>query len=165
MSKLVSVFIEIEKNSNQKFEYDKNENILKLDRVLPYPFSYPYSYGFIPNTLALDGDELDVLVISDKGYPSGTFLQGYIIGALVMEDEKGMDEKILILPSEEYDEIKEISQLDHYILEDLEWFFTNYKKHEKQKWSKVEGFISSSKAIECFEKSLIRFLDQGELPV
>jgi inorganic pyrophosphatase len=166
MTKHVSVFIEIEKNSNQKNEYDKKENCLKLDRTLPYPFFYPYSYGFIPNTLALDGDELDVLVISEKSYPVGTFLQGHIIGALVMEDEKGMDEKILVIPNEdENSEVNEMNDLPSYIGEDLEWFFTNYKKHESEKWSKVEGFIDSEKAIELFEKSMVRFLDHGELPV
>jgi inorganic pyrophosphatase len=165
MSKLVSVFVEIEKNSNQKFEYDKKENTLVLDRELKYPFFYPYSYGFIPNTLALDGDELDILVISPVNYPKGSFLQGYIIGALVMEDEKGMDEKILIVPTKDYEIIKDLENVNPESLKDLEWFFANYKNNEKNKWSKTFGFINAEKAFDIFEKSLIRFIDQVHLPV
>jgi inorganic pyrophosphatase len=113
----------------------------------------------------MDADELDILVISSIGYPKGSFLQGYIIGALVMEDEKGMDEKILIVPTKEFELIKDISDINPEILKDIEWFFANYKNHEKNKWSKTFGFINAEKAFDIFEKSLIRFIDQVHLPV
>jgi inorganic pyrophosphatase len=66
MSEKIKVYIEIEKDTNIKYEFDKKLKELIVDRILPEPFKYPYAYGFIPNTLAMDGDDLDILVITDK---------------------------------------------------------------------------------------------------
>ena len=162
MSKFVSVYIEIAKHSHEKFEFDKKQNQLLLDRNLNYPYFYPYSYGFIPNTLGSDGDELDCLVISNTNYPPNTFLQAYIIGALVMEDEKGMDEKILVIPANEYNSdcaIQDINDVQESILKNLEWIFSGYKSHEKMKWSRVDGFVNRQKSLELFYTSVSRFLD------
>ena len=98
----IKVYIEIEQFSNIKYEYDKNSNKLIIDRILDEPFKYPFSYGFIPNTLADDNDELDALIITDKKLVNDAYYDVYIIGCLVMEDEKGMDEKILCVLEEDY---------------------------------------------------------------
>lgn len=163
----VNVIIEVPMNSDPvKYEMDKESGAIFVDRFIATPMYYPCNYGFIPHTLSQDGDPADVLVISDYPVIPNAVIAVKPIGVLIMEDEKGMDEKILVIPNEdENSEVNEMNDLPSYIGEDLEWFFTNYKKHESEKWSKVEGFIDSEKAIELFEKSMVRFLDHGELPV
>ena len=131
---------------------------LILDRVLPYPYFYPYSYGYIPGTKAGDDDEIDILVISEKSYPSGMEMECYILGALEMLDEKGEDIKLLVLPREDYEansEIRDIHHLKETILENIKWFFTHYKSKDKNKWSKIGDFINREKALEYFHASIL----------
>ena len=154
----ISVFIEIEQGSDQKYEYDKTTQSLRLDRVLTEPYVYPYAYGFIPNTLAEDGDELDILVItSSKSIPKNTYTDVYIIGALLMKDEKGNDHKILTVPIETYEsgEIQSVYDLSSEKTESIQTFFANYKKSEPGKWSKVHGFVDSLFAIQLYENSIV----------
>ena len=159
-NKIIDVYIEIEKHSNIKYEFDKTVDQLLLDRILPYPYFYPYAYGFIPNTLAEDGDELDALIITDRTNLSiDTYYKAYVVGVLLMEDEKGMDEKILVVPVHEYDTYNKI-EIDNIInsekLENIFWFFSNYKNKTKDKWSKVYDYIEKENAVnlykECKEK-------------
>jgi len=151
----IKVYIEIEQFSNIKYEYDKNINKLIIDRILDEPFKYPYSYGFIPNTLADDNDELDALIITNKKIVNNAYYDVYIIGCLVMEDEKGMDEKILCVLEEDYAEISDISDLNGNIKDDIYNFFSNYKKKSIEKWSKVIGFINKELSIELYKKTLV----------
>lgn len=148
------VYIEIERGSNLKYEFNKETQRLELDRVLPEPFMYPYAYGFIPGTLANDGDELDVLLISSSHIPSNTYEVGYIIGALIMEDEKGMDEKILMVPASDYldNPIEDIFDMDRAIRDQIEWFFSNYKTGQQNKWSKVYGIFGKRDALNLYYK-------------
>ena len=151
----IKVYIEIEQFSNIKYEYDKNINKLIIDRILDEPFKYPYSYGFIPNTLADDNDELDALIITNTKIVNDAYYDVYIIGCLVMEDEKGMDEKILCVLEEDYEEINDISDLNINIKDDIYNFFSNYKKKSIEKWSKVIGFINKELSIELYKKTLV----------
>jgi len=151
----IKVYIEIEQFSNLKYEYNKDLNKLILDRILDEPYKYPYAYGFIPNTIADDKDELDVLVITDKKLNNDTLYDVYIIGCLVMEDEKGMDEKILCILEEDLDLINDINDLDENIKDNIHYFFTNYKKKSVGRWSKVIGFINKDLAIKLYKKSII----------
>lgn len=152
----VPIFIEIPKGSNQKYEYNKQDGKLVLDRVLPTPFVYPYSYGFIPNTLADDGDELDVLILNDTPIPSNTRLAAHIIGALLMEDEKGNDHKIIAVLDSDYQSgnIRDISDVPAFQLESIQSFFANYKINEPDKWSSVKGFVSKKGARQIYKSSL-----------
>jgi len=156
MSEKVHVYIEIEKGSNIKYEFDKEQNKLLIDRILPDPFFYPYAYGFIPNTLAKDGDDLDILVITDKHLDNDAFYDAYIVGVLVMEDEKGMDEKIICVLEEDITKIKNITDLDEQTLYKIHSFFSNYKKNTYGKWSNVTGFENRDFAITLYEKSIIK---------
>jgi inorganic pyrophosphatase len=151
----VNVYIEIEKGSNIKYEYDKDKKELVIDRILDAPFVYPYSYGFIPNTLAKDNDELDVLIITDKPISNNSFYDVYIIGALVMEDEKGMDEKIITVLEEDYETIKDIDDLDEKKKDNIFTFFSEYKKKSIGKWSKVIGYINKDLSIQLYKNSLL----------
>jgi inorganic pyrophosphatase len=152
--KFIHAYIEIERGSNQKYEFNKETQMLELDRVLPEPFVYPYAYGFIPGTLANDGDELDVLLITSSDIKSNTYECGYIIGALIMEDEKGMDEKILMVPVNEYlnHPIEDIFDMDVAVRNQLEWFFSNYKTGQPNKWSKVYGIFGKQDALNLYFK-------------
>ena len=96
MSNIVDAFIEIPKESYVKYELDKKTNLLRCDRILKLPMPYPENYGFIPKTLAQDGDELDILVITKEGLQPGSLIECRIIGYLEMEDEKGIKLKSLI---------------------------------------------------------------------
>lgn len=155
LDKKVCVYIEIEKDSNEKYELDKKMGELVLDRMLPYPYYYPYSYGFIIHTLASDGDELDALIISDQKIKKNAFYDVYIIGVLVMEDEKGMDEKVLCVFKDDYEKIHDICDLSDEIKDNIHWFFSNYKTKTPDKWSKVSGYENKQTAIKLYEKSMI----------
>jgi inorganic pyrophosphatase len=156
MNSLIKVYIEIEKNSNIKYEYDKNEKKLLIDRILDFPYFYPYAYGFIPNTLGNDNDELDILIITDKKIEKDRYYNAYIIGLLEMSDEKGMDEKILCILEEDYNEIYDIDCLDEKQKNNIYWFFSNYKNNTKDKWSKVTNFQNKEFAINLYNSCLIK---------
>jgi len=180
MSDTVTVYIEIERDSNVKYEFDKVHQKLMVDRILPYPYYYPYAYGFIPNTLAMDNDELDILVITDKILEKNTYHNAVIVGVLVMEDEKGMDEKVLCVLEEDscrgcngatakqcvvtdtesgalaYDsKITDITELSKDTLYNIHWFFSNYKNKTENRWSNVIGFENKEFAVELYNKSLV----------
>ena len=160
----VTVIIEIEKYSNMKWEYDRIKDELFLDRILNYPYFYPYAYGFIPYTLGNDGDELDILLITDKKYPNynterTSSIDGCIVGGLMMHDEKGADEKIFVVPIDEIDEYNcksasEIQQME----ENIVWFFSNYKSKDTDKWSRVEQLLTKEEAILTYKHSYSKWL-------
>jgi inorganic pyrophosphatase len=149
----IKVYIEIEQFSNQKYEWNKTTDKLELDRVLPYPYFYPFAYGFIENTMALDGDELDALIVTNDSLKKDAFYYVYPVGVLVMEDEKGMDEKILCVLEKDYERIKDLQDLSEQDLQNISWFFTNYKNGSPGKWSRVYSFENREKAVEIYEKT------------
>ena len=149
---IVNVYIEIEQFSNQKYEFNKEKGELELDRVLPHPFTYPYAYGFIPNTLAEDGDDLDALIVTNTPLEKGKEYKTRIVGVLIMEDEKGMDEKILCVLEKDYETIQDIGDLPESSLENVKWFFENYKKKDNGKWSKVSGYETKDDAVKLYKK-------------
>jgi inorganic pyrophosphatase len=152
----VEVFIEIEKFSNEKYEVNKDTGELELDRILPYPYFYPYAYGFIPNTLAMDGDDLDALIITDTPLKKNNMYKSRIVGVLVMEDEKGMDEKVLCVLDEDSININDISDFEPDVLDNVKWFFKNYKNKTPEKWSNVIGYENKKYAIRLYETTLIQ---------
>jgi len=157
MSKIL-VYIEIEKWSNMKYEFNKATDLLELDRVLPAPYVYPYAYGFVPNTLADDGDELDALILcEDPIIRMDRTYEVYIIGALRMEDENGMDEKLLCSLDADID----IADIDPEILREIEYFFANYKNKSVGKWSKTYGFMSKAEAIALKDSAAIRYEEES----
>jgi inorganic pyrophosphatase len=156
MSEPIQVYIEIERGSNIKYEFDKKENKLLIDRILPDSYVYPYAYGFIPNTLAMDGDDLDILVITDNHLEKDKYYTVFIVGVLIMEDEKGMDEKIICVLEEDATKIQNLIDLDKQVLDKIHWFFSNYKKNTYGKWSKVFGFENKEFATRLYKKSMIQ---------
>ena len=156
MENPVYAFIEIEKGSNIKYELNKQTNTLEIDRMIPQPHVYPYSYGFIPNTLGEDGDELDILIVTETPIANNNTITAYIIGALLMEDEQGKDDKILAVCDNDYfyNQKRNITDLSSDELESIQTFFANYKLNEPGKWSKVHGFVDKTYANNIYQRSL-----------
>ena len=158
---MTDVFIEVSKGSNLKYEICKTTNLLKLDRVLHTSMFYPGNYGYFPNTLAGDGDPLDVIVLTDYSLQPGILVNCKIIGVLLTEDEKGLDEKIIAVPSESvdssYSDINDISDIPSVTLEKIEHFFTNYKILEKNKWVKSQGYKDAIYSQNLYNESCINF--------
>ena len=155
MDKKIGVYIEIEKGSNQKFEYNHVNKKLELDRLIAKPYVYPFAYGFIPNTKGKDNDELDALILTDTHTPSDFCYDVYIIGVLVMEDEQGMDEKMLCVLEEDYNTINDISAISDTIKNKIRDFFTHYKNNTDGRWSKVYGFENKAFALRLYKECLI----------
>lgn len=155
---LINVYIEIEKGSNLKYEFNKQTNQLELDSVLSSPHVYPYAYGFIPYTLAEDGDELDVLVVSDTArIQNDSYIDVYIVGALLMEDECKTYHKLLAVTTSDYEsgDIRSLYDIPADRLESIQTFFSNCEKNEPDKWSIVHGFVGKPAAIKIYQTSIL----------
>ena len=146
--------IEIPKNSYIKYEIEDNE--LWVDRVLTTPMPFPFNYGYIPNTLGEDNDPLDIVILSEHSLVPGCRLKAKIIGVLDMEDEKGVDEKIIgtINSERKYENINDINQLDKQTLHDIKYFFTHYKDNEDNKFSIVKDFHNKNHANNIINRSV-----------
>lgn len=135
---VVPAFIEVAKDSKDKFEWNGKKGALELDRVLSSDDGYPFSYGFVPKTLCGDGDPLDILVMGDRLEP-GTLVYVRPIAYLMMTDEKGQDEKVLgvRVDDEENDGIRSMSDVPKEVLDKVSHFFATYKAKEPGKWVKI----------------------------
>lgn len=154
----LNAVIEIPYGSNIKYEIDKDSGAVVVDRVLYSAMFYPANYGFIPSTLADDGDPADVLVLNEYPLQVGSVIPCRLIGVLVMEDESGMDEKLLAVPvtkiDPRYDGIKSIDDLPKATLDKIKNFFETYKMLEPNKWVKVKGFEDAKKAQDILDKAI-----------
>lgn len=148
--------VEISKGSKQKYEMDKATGLLKLDRILYTSTHYPANYGFIPHTLADDGDPLDVLILCSESLVPMSLVECYPIGVIVMEDGGAVDEKIIAIPFTDptYNGYKSVDELPSHIFEEMRHFFSVYKQLEHDKHTTVEMTASKEEAIEIIEKSL-----------
>ncbi len=140
-----NVIIEIPMNADPiKYEVDKESGALFVDRFMGTAMHYPTNYGYVPQTIAGDGDPVDVLVMTPFPLPSGVVVPCRAIGILLMEDEGGMDGKILAVPTEKilpvYANIKALSDVHELQLQQIAHFFEHYKDLEKGKWVKVKGW-------------------------
>lgn len=152
------VLIEIPKGSRNKYEYDFVLNKIRFDRTLFSSMMYPGDYGFIPETLALDKDPLDVLVLgTEPTYPM-VVMEVRPIGVFHMTDEKGLDEKLICVPVSDpiWNDSKDIFDLTPHRLKEIEHFFQVYKDLEKKKVD-VGGWGNAEKAIEIYHKCVERY--------
>lgn len=155
----VNVVIEIAKGGQPiKYEIDKDSGALFVDRFLHTSMVYPENYGFIPHTLSDDGDPVDVLVITHMPVVPGAVIRSRPIGALLMEDESGQDEKILAVPVDKlhssYSHIKSYEDLPKITCEAIGHFFERYKDLEPGKWVKVKGWVGAEEAAKLIEQGI-----------
>lgn len=154
----VNAVIEIPYGSNIKYEIDKDSGAVVVDRVMYSAVYYPANYGFIPNTLADDGDPVDILVLNQYPLQAGSVIRCRLIGVLIMEDESGMDEKLLAVPLSKidpsYDNINSIDDLPEIVLNRIRNFFETYKMLEPEKWVKVKDYAPKKKAEEILDKAI-----------
>ncbi len=154
----IDVLVEISKNSNVKYELDKEKNLIRVDRFLYTSMVFPFNYGFIPETLADDGDPVDVVVLSYASILPGSLIKVTPIGVLEMEDEAGKDEKIIAVPLKKidpfwahYGDIKDLPQI---YKDQIKHFFENYKTLEPGKWVKIKNWLGKEKAEELINKAI-----------
>ena len=157
----INVVIEIPKGSKVKYEVDKESGAVFVDRIVFTPMAYPAAYGFIPNTLAADGDPIDMLVLIPEAVVPGCVIRARPIGVLKMEDESGMDEKVICVPHDKihplYSKIHEVSELPEITRQEIEHFFTHYKDLEKGKWVKIQGWDNQAKACKLIETAIKKY--------
>ena len=141
----VNAIIEIPLGGNPvKYELDKVSGAMYVDRFLYTAMFYPGNYGFIPHTLANDGDPMDIIVLGPTAVVPGAVVRSRPVGALLMEDEAGGDEKIIAVPVDKlhpyYSNVGSYRDLPEVLREQVAHFFAHYKDLEKGKWVKVQGW-------------------------
>ncbi len=154
----INALIEIPNGSNIKYEIDKESGAVVVDRILYSAMYYPANYGFVPNTLADDGDPADILVINENSFQAGSVIACRLIGVLVMEDEAGMDEKLVAVPVSKidptYDNVNSLEDLPASTLAKIKNFFETYKMLEPNKWVKVKDFQDKAAAQKMLQKAI-----------
>ena len=157
----INVVIEIPQGSSVKYEVDKDSGAVVVDRFLFTSMAYPAAYGFIPNTLADDGDPADAMVLVPSPVVPGAVVRCRPIGVLLMEDESGQDEKILCVPHDkihpQWSSIERVEDLPDIYRKSIEHFFTRYKDLEPGKWVKVTGWANREKAEEVITKAIAAY--------
>lgn len=159
----INVIIEVPMGSEPiKYEMDKASGAIFVDRFLHTAMTYPCNYGFIPHTLSGDGDPADVLVVGRRPVMPGCVLAARPIGVLMMEDEKGQDEKILAVPASRlhpfFHDVKTYKDLPDILCDQIKHFFEHYKDLEKGKWIKVTGWEDEKVAARMIEEAIQREL-------
>lgn len=147
----VNVFVEIPQGVSVKYELDKESGLIFVNRFLYTEMNYPFNYGFVPGTLADDGDPVDILVLSSKPVVPGVVIPSRPIGMLEMEDEAGIDNKVIAVPLPKLDikfkDFNDVTDIPEKIKEEIKFFFENYKKLEPGKWVKVRDWKDKKSAV------------------
>ena len=154
-----SAVIEISKGSKCKYELDKETGMLRLDRILYTATHYPANYGFIPRTLADDGDPMDVLILTSEPLLPLSLVRCYPIGVITMNDNGAMDEKIIAIPFSDpmYNCYKSIDQLPKHIFDEMQHFFRVYKELENKPTS-VSKVHAPDVAKDIIQKSIDSYI-------
>lgn len=143
-----------------KYEIEKESGALFVDRFLYTPMRYPGNYGFVPHTLSADGDPIDVVVCNTRPIVPGAVMNCRVVGALVMEDDGGGDEKLVAVPTEKltsrYDGVQNYTDLPTILTSQIEHFFTHYKDLEPNKWVKIERWAGVDEAKDMVREAIER---------
>jgi len=159
----INVVVDIPKGSKNKYEYEEDKGYFKLDRTLYSPMFFPFEYGFIPQTTSGDDDSLDVVLLTTYPTFPGCVISARPIGVLLMEDEAGIDNKIVAVPLEKIDprfkKIRKIEDINEHLKKEIEIFLADYKKLEKEKYKfvKIKGWEGVDKAKEIIKKAAEKY--------
>ena len=157
----VNVIVEVPVGGQPiKYELDKEAGTLVVDRFLYTPMSYPGNYGFVPHTLSEDGDPIDVLVCNTRALFPSCVINVRPIGALLMEDDGGADEKIIAVPSshltKRYDGVHQYSDLPAITIQQIAHFFEHYKDLEPGKWVRIGDWLDADNARRLIDEAITR---------
>lgn len=149
---MINVVIEIPAGSSHKIEWNRDLAIMQLDRVDPKIFAKPVNYGFIPQTLDEDGDELDVLLVTNDPLPTGVFLEARILGVMKFSDDGEVDDKIVAVPADDRDTgnaYQTLADLPQQLIKQMEFHFNHYKDLKKAGTTVVDhwGDIDEAKSV------------------
>jgi inorganic pyrophosphatase len=157
---IINTVVEIPKGSSHKIEWDRERAAFVLDRVEPAIFAKPVNYGFIPQTLDEDGDELDTLIVTDEPLPTGIYLEAKIIGVLDFTDDGEADHKIVVVPADDRntgDSINSLDDLGERWKQQIVHHFTHYKDLKKPGSTVVNGWGDAEAAKKIVEDSIERY--------
>ena len=158
----LNVVIEIPTGSNHKIEWDRDHACFMLDRVEPIAFAKPCNYGFIPQTIDEDGDELDVLVITDQPLTTGIWLKTRILGVMKFVDGGEVDDKIIVVPEDDRnngDKYQTLEDLPKQLIEQIRFHFNHYKDLKKPGTTEVKEFADAKTAKKVITDSIARYVD------
>lgn len=161
----VNTVVEIPQGSMLKVEWDRKRACFMLDRVEPAIFAKPVNYGFIPQTLDEDGDELDTLIVCDEPIPTGVWLEAKVIGVLDFTDDGEADHKIVVVPADDRntgDSINSLEDLGERWKQKIEHHFNHYKDLKKPGTTKVNGWGDVEAAKQIIKESIDRFNNQAK---
>lgn len=155
----VNVVVEIPKWSTLKIEWNRDLAAFELDRVEPSIFPKPVNYGFIPQTLDEDGDELDALILTNEPIPTGVFLKARVLGVLKFEDDGEIDDKIIAVPTDDRnsDTPKDMDSIHETWKQKIEHHFSHYKDLKKPGSTIVRGWGSTEEANKVIKESIARW--------
>lgn len=157
---IINVVIEIPTGSNHKIEWNRHLACFELDRVEPIAFAKPCNYGFIPQTLDEDGDELDALVITEQPLTTGVFLKARVIGVMRFVDDNEVDDKVIVVPADDRnngDLYQTLDDLPKQLIKQLEFHFSHYKDLKKKGSTVVQGFFGIEEAKKIIKTSQERW--------
>ncbi len=160
---IINVVVEIPTGSNHKIEWNRELACFQLDRVEPAIFAKPCNYGFIPQTLDEDGDELDALIITDEPLTTGIFLEAKVIGVMKFVDDDEVDDKIVVVPADDRHNGNAINSLDdlpEQLIQQLEFHFNHYKDLKKAGTTVVKSWEDATSAKEVIYESIQRWKDK-----
>ncbi|MGV9001679.1 MAG: inorganic diphosphatase [Candidatus Saccharimonadaceae bacterium] len=160
---VINVVIEIPAGSSHKIEWNRQLAAFQLDRVEPAIFAKPTNYGFIPQTLDEDGDELDALIITNEPLATGIFLEATVIGVMRFEDDGEVDDKIIVVPADDRstgNAIQSLEDLPKQLIAQIEHHFTHYKDLKKPGSTIVKGFGNIDEAKKIIHEAVDRWNNQ-----
>lgn len=159
----INVVVEIPTGSNHKIEWDRKNACFMLDRIEPIAFAKPCNYGFIPQTLDEDGDELDVLLITDQPLTTGIYTTARILGVMKFVDSDEVDDKIIAVPADDRnngDRYKTLADLPEQLLKQIEFHFNHYKDLKKPGSTEVKEFADADEAKRVIAAAIKRWNEQ-----
>ncbi len=159
----ITVVVEIPQGSSHKIEWDRKVGVMKLDRVEPAIFAKPTNYGFIPQTLDEDGDELDVLLITDAPLTTGIVVNARIVGVMKFVDDDEVDDKIIAVPSDDRnngDAIQTLEDIPAQLIKQIEFHFNRYKDLKKPGSTVVKEFAGLDEAKVVIRDAIMRWNEQ-----
>lgn len=157
---VINVVVEIPKWSTLKIEWNRELAVFELDRVEPSIFPKPVNYGFIPQTLDEDGDELDALVLTNEPIPTGVFLKARVIGVMKFVDDGEVDDKIIVVPEDDRNtgnQVASFEEIHEQWKQKIEHHFNHYKDLKKPGSTKVEGWGDAEEAKQVIRESITRW--------